>query len=299
MSESKSYSELLGKKFDVLDHGFVVLVDAMGDDSSIVQAARVSYGKGTKSVNVDRGLIRYLMRHRHTTPFEMVEFKFHVKLPIFVARQWIRHRTANVNEYSARYSVLEDEFYMPEQEILANQSSTNKQGREGELAKEDADYILSKMDKHNKDSYDLYKHFLNEEEGDHDESRGQLTRELSRIVIPTNVYTQWYWKVDLHNLFHFLSLRMDSHAQYEIRVFAEVMADMVKQVCPMAYEAFEDYRLNAKYYSGPEVETMKLLFGDNKFTDDEIKAASEKSGLTNKRELTEFIKKMKDMTDNS
>jgi len=292
MTEVKKPEDLLGKQIDVLDHGFVILVDAMGNDSSIVQAARVSYGSGTKAVHQDKGLIRYLMRHRHTTPFEMVEFKFHIKLPIFVARQWIRHRTANVNEYSARYSILEDEFYIPEKDIMAEQSSGNRQGRDAILTDSEAQIVRDKISDLSDISYDRYKYLLNEEGENEDPERGKLARELSRIVIPTNVYTQWYWKIDLHNLFHFLSLRLDTHAQYEIRVYAEVMAEMVKQFIPIAYEAFEDYNLNAMRITGPDREVLKKLVEDKDITRDEIIKICEETGLTNKRERAELLDKL-------
>jgi len=288
--EAIPLSGILGKKFDVLDHGFVVLVDVMGDDSSIVQAARVSYGKGTKSVSVDRELIRYLMRHRHTSPFEMVEFKFHVKLPIFVARQWIRHRTANVNEYSARYSILDREFYIPEPDVLAEQSTVDRQGRDMLLPKEEAEKVRSLMQKNSEKAYALYEYFLNEE--DEDPNRSKLARELARIVIPTNVYTQWYWKIDLHNLFHFLSLRLDVKAQYEIREYAKVMTGMVKAAVPVAYEAFEDYRLNAINLSAKEVAIVKTFLDKVDITEEEIKAECDSAGLTNKLELREFKEKL-------
>ena len=293
---ANSVKDLLGKKFDVLDKGFLVLVDVMGDDSSIVQAARVSYGKGTKKVTQDRGLVRYLMRHRHTTPFEMIEFKFLVKLPIFVARQWIRHRTANVNEYSARYSVLEDEFYIPETEILAAQSASNRQGRERELPADESEMIRSLINENSGKSYDLYEYLLNEEGDKEDKSRGKLARELARIVIPTNVYTQWYWKIDLHNLFHFLSLRMDSHAQYEIREYAIVMADMVKTCVPVAYEAFEDYMLNAMRLTGLEIQILCPILKDSGISEKRLDDACETAGMTNKREKREFLEKMQRLT---
>jgi thymidylate synthase (FAD) len=293
---TKSVQDLLGKKFDVLDKGFIVLVDVMGDDASIVQAARVSYGKGTKKVTQDRGLIRYLLRHRHTTPFEMVEFKFLVKLPIFVARQWIRHRTANVNEYSARYSVLEDEFYVPEKEILAGQSTSNRQGREKELPVDEAETIRSLINENSGKTYDLYEYLLNEEGDKENTSRSKLSRELARIVIPTNVYTQWYWKIDLHNLFHFLSLRMDSHAQYEIREYANVMADMVKTCVPVAYEAFEDYTLNAMRLTGLEIQILGPILKEAGISAKKLDNACEAAGMTNKREKVEFLEKMKRLT---
>ncbi|MCH8287422.1 FAD-dependent thymidylate synthase [candidate division KSB1 bacterium] len=298
MPITKEVEKILGKQFDVLDRGFVVLVDVMGNDDSIVQAARVSYGKGTKSVNADRGLIRYLMRHRHTTPFEMVEFKFHVKLPIFVARQWIRHRTANVNEYSARYSILEDEFYIPEVQALAKQSQSNKQGRESGVPKKEAEKVRSLILENSDKTYELYQYLLNEEEYEKfDFSRSKIARELSRIVIPTNVYTQWYWKIDLHNLFHFLSLRMDDHSQFEIREYANIMAEMVKAAVPFAYEAFEDYRLKAINLTRQEILILKKFLGKIDISDDDIESACDEAKLTNKRERSEFKEKIKRLLD--
>lgn len=292
MPITEEAQKILGKKFNVLDHGFVVLVDVMGEDSSIVQAARVSYGKGTKSVSVDRELIRYLMRHRHTSPFEMVEFKFHVKLPIFVARQWIRHRTANVNEYSARYSILDSEFYIPESDVLAEQSASNRQGRDILLPKEEAEKVRSLMKENSEKAYALYEYLLNEEGDTEDPDRGKLARELARIVIPTNVYTQWYWKIDLHNLFHFLSLRLDAKAQYEIREYAKVMTEMVKAAVPVAYEAFEDYRLNAINLSAKEAAVVKTFLSKADITEDELEAECDSAGLTNKLERREFKEKL-------
>ncbi len=238
----------LNREYKVLDHGFVRLVDCMGDDAAIVQAARVSYGEGTKKVSEDRGLIRYLMRRRHTSPFEMVEFKFHVKLPIFVARQWIRHRTANVNEYSGRYSVMKQEFYIPQPGDIRYQSTVNKQGRsEEEVPDELKQKLVEYLQKSQRESYENYQEFV--ETG--------LARELARIGLPLSLYTEWYWKIDLHNLFHFLRLRMDAHAQWEIQQYAQVMADIVKTVCPLAYEAFVDYSLNAAFFSGPELKALQ------------------------------------------
>jgi thymidylate synthase (FAD) len=224
----------------LLDHGFVRLVDYMGDDAAVVQAARVSYGKGTKAVRQDRGLIRYLMRHRHTTPFEMCELKLHVKLPIFVARQWIRHRTANVNECSARYSVLDREFYVPRPEDLAVQSSDNKQGRGAALTSEQAAQVLRLLRADAERGFETYQGLMDDFD---------LARELARIDLPLSAYTQWYWKIDLHNLLHFLSLRMHPHAQHEIRVYADAMAEMVKDWVPLSWEAFSDYRLGGAFLS--------------------------------------------------
>jgi len=242
----------IGLSMKALDHGFVRLVDYMGDDAAICQAARVSYGTGTKSTSEDRGLIRYLMSHRHTTPFEMCEIKLHVKLPIFVARQWIRHRTANVNEYSARYSILDREFYFPEVGDIAKQSQSNKQGRELDLDDLCAEEVRAIIMHDSNRAYDSYEELV-------DEDGFGLARELARMVLPTNIYTQWYWKVDLHNLLHFLSLRADPHAQMEIRVYAELICDLVRQWCPQAFEAFEDYVMNAERFSRMEMEIVRAL----------------------------------------
>ncbi|MEZ5730729.1 MAG: FAD-dependent thymidylate synthase [Paracoccaceae bacterium] len=235
----------------VLDHGLVRVIDYMGDDAAITQAARVSYGRGTKAVQNDEGLIRYLMRHWHSTPFEMCEVKFHVKLPVFVARQWIRHRTANVNEYSARYSILDREFYIPAPEHLAAQSTVNNQGRGELLEGEEAQRVLDILRDDATRAYDHYEDMLSQ-----DGQKG-LARELARMNLPANVYTQWYWKVDLHNLFHFLRLRADAHAQYEIRAYAEVMCDIVRDWVPLAYGAFEDYRMGGVNLSGKGVEVLR------------------------------------------
>ena len=222
-----------------LDKGFVRLVDSMGGDDAIVQAARVSYGQGTSKVSQDRGLIRYLMRHRHTTPFEMVEFKFHCKMPIFVARQWVRHRTANINEYSLRYSEARDEFYMPDPEHIQFQSALNKQGRMGEVPIELKQKVLDSFKEISERSFAIYSE-LNE---------AGVARELARSILPVNLYTEWYWKNDLHNLLHFVGLRSDSHAQYEIRVFSDAMAESVKAVAPFAWEAYQDYVVNGMRFS--------------------------------------------------
>jgi thymidylate synthase (FAD) len=235
----------------VLDHGFVRVIDYMGDDAAICQAARVSYGRGTKSVSNDEGLIRYLMRHWHSTPFEMCEVKLHVKLPVFVARQWIRHRTANVNEYSARYSILDREFYIPEAGALAAQSTVNNQGRGEALGPEEAARVLDWLKGDAMRAYDHYEAMISQ-----DGQQG-LARELARMNLPANVYTQWYWKVDLHNLFHFLRLRADAHAQMEIRVYAEAICALVRDWVPFAYAAFEDYRLGGQTLSGKAVAVLK------------------------------------------
>ncbi len=241
----------LYKAAPVLDHGFVRVIDYMGNDAAIVQAARVSYGAGTKKVNDDSGLIRYLMRHWHSTPFEMCELKLHVKLPIFVARQWIRHRTANVNEYSARYSIMDREFYIPEPQHLAAQSTVNNQGRGAVLAGAEAARVLEILKSDAARTYDHYEEMLSQ-----DGQQG-LARELARMNLPANIYTQWYWKVDLHNLFHFLRLRADPHAQYEIRVYAEAIARMVADWVPVAFGAFEDYRMGGITLSGKAIAVLK------------------------------------------
>ncbi|WP_333817631.1 FAD-dependent thymidylate synthase [Tabrizicola sp.] len=235
----------------VLDHGFIRVVDYMGDDSAIVQAARVSYGAGTKHVSNDEGLIRYLMRHWHSTPFEMCEVKLHVKLPVFVARQWIRHRTANVNEYSARYSILDREFYIPDPAQLAAQSTVNNQGRGEVLTGEESARVLDMLKSDAAQMYDHYEAMLSQ-----DGQQG-LARELARMNLPMNIYTQWYWKVDLHNLLHFLRLRADPHAQYEIRVYAEAIAACVKDWVPLAFGAFEDYRMGGVTLSAKAIAVLK------------------------------------------
>jgi thymidylate synthase (FAD) len=236
------------------DHGLVALVDVMPRlcpvgktaDYAIVQAARVSYGEGTKQVNEDRGLIRYLARHRHTTPFEMVEFKFHHCMPIFIARQWIRHRTANVNEYSARYSIVKDRFYRPSADYIRKQSLVNRQGRDEQLDNLTADEFLAYLDK----CESLYADYEKLTE------KG-VAREIARIGLPVNVYTEWYWKIDLHNLFHFLSLRMDPHAQQEIRDYATAMYELIKPIVPIAAEAFIDYNLEGMHLTRLEIESIK------------------------------------------
>ncbi|MBL3586962.1 FAD-dependent thymidylate synthase [Rhodovulum sulfidophilum] len=237
----------------VLDHGFVRVVDYMGDDAAICQAARVSYGRGTKAVSNDEGLIRYLMRHWHSTPFEMCEVKFHVKLPVFVARQWIRHRTANVNEYSARYSILDREFYIPAPDALAAQSTVNNQGRGEVLEGEEAARVLDILKTDAGRCYDNYEAMLGQ-----DGQKG-LARELARMNLPANIYTQWYWKCDLHNLFHFLRLRADSHAQYEIRVYAQTICEIVADWVPLAYKAFEDYRIGGVNLSDPAMDCIRRM----------------------------------------
>lgn len=250
--------EMLHTPASVLDHGFVRVVDYMGDDAAVVQAARVSYGRGTRKVSEDRGLIRYLMRHWHTTPFEMCEIKLHVKLPIFVARQWIRHRTANVNEYSARYSILDREFYIPERDQVAPQSEINKQGRSVPSSAEVADAVRTLLREDSDRAYSHYLWMLNEEDGlEHEPERPGVARELARIGLGLNTYTQWYWKVDLHNLLRFLRLRADPHAQYEIRAYAAVILDIVKHWVPLCHEAFLEYQMGAFSLSASSLQLVR------------------------------------------
>lgn len=274
--------ELLFRSLPVLDHGFVRVIDYMGDDAAVVQAARVSYGRGTRRVSEDRGLINYLMRHRHSTPFEMCEIKLHVKLPIFIARQWIRHRTANVNEYSARYSILDAEFYIPAPEQLAAQSTSNRQGRGAAL---DADRAAAVLDLLREDAARCHRDYLwllneDSEGAATDPDRPALARELARMNLTLNTYTQWYWKCDLHNLFHFLSLRMDPHAQYEIRVYGEAIADVVKQWVPLCHAAFEEYRLGGAQLSATMLRVIRRRLAGEAVT-------QETSGLS-KREWVEL-----------
>lgn len=258
--------EILYQALPVLDHGFVRVIDYMGDDGAVVQAARVSYGKGTRKVSEDKGLINYLMRHRHTTPFEMCEIKYHVKLPIFVARQWIRHRTANVNEYSARYSILDKEFYIPAPEQLAAQSSSNRQGRGDVLEGKEAARVLSLLREDAERNYAHYAEMLNETEAGEpaDAKRPGLARELARMNLTLNVYTQWYWKTDLHNLLHFLSLRADDHAQYEIRVYADVMLETAKRWVPLVHDAFLQYRMGGVLLSAAGLAIVKRMLAGEK-----------------------------------
>ena len=326
--------DILYTEIPVLDHGFIRVVDYLGDDGAVVQAARVSYGKGTKAVSNDRGLIRYLLRHRHTTPFEMCEIKLHVKLPIFVARQWIRHRTANVNEYSARYSMLDREFYVPDRKYLgsrreerrlerkihslldrdqhdlfgsegvstakniteqpqklAAQSSNNRQGRDETLSGLEANQAVETIASESNRAYTIYTKLLNETAagGVIDADRQGLARELARMVLPVNTYTQWYWKIDLYNLLHFLSLRADAHAQYEIRAYAEVICDIVAKWMPLVWEAFEDYQLSGASISGPGLGVLRGLIADGALDDEaRLEALRKKSGLS-PREFGELI----------
>ena len=257
---------ILFEALPILDHGFIRVIDYMGDDTSIVQAARVSYGKGTKKVNTDSGLIKYLMRHWHSTPFEMCEIKYHIKLPIFIARQWIRHRTANVNEYSARYSILDKEFYLPSKENLAAQSKNNRQGRGEVISGEQAKEVLDLLKGDAERTYVNYETMLNERYDGSiiDEKKSGLARELARMNLTLNTYTQWYWKTDLLNLMNFLRLRADHHAQYEIRAYADVMLDTLKRWVPITYEAFMDYRVGGTEISSKgKAVIKKLIKGEN------------------------------------
>ncbi len=266
----KEMDDILGYTFKVLDKGFIRVIDYMGSDESVVQAARVSYGYGTKKINEDSGLIRYLISHSHTTPFEMCEIKFHIKVPIFIARQWIRHRTANINEYSARYSIMKDEYYVPELDEIGVQSEINKQCRDFIDSSDEIDKIKSYtkdiINKTSKDQYDIYKQMLNK----------NIAREIARMSLTLNYYTEFYWKIDAHNLMHFLNLRSDNHAQYEIRVYAEKMLEIFKIWMPITYEAFLNYKKNSFLLSNKMKDILK-----RKITGENI--SFESSGL-NKRE---------------
>ncbi|HUB96730.1 MAG TPA: FAD-dependent thymidylate synthase [Stellaceae bacterium] len=275
--------DILYQPLPVLDHGFVRVIDYMGDDAAVVQAARVSYGKGTRRVSEDRALIHYLMRHQHTTPFEMCEIKYHVKLPIFVARQWIRHRTANVNEYSARYSILDNEFYVPAPEQLAAQSSSNRQGRGEVLAGAAAARVMALLREDAARAYRGYAELLNEDEAGQpiDAGRQGLARELARMNLSLNFYTQWYWKTDLHNLMGFLALRADAHAQYEIRVYAEAMIGTLERWVPLTAEAFREHRLGGTHLSASALAVVRRLLAGER-------VSQEESGL-GKREWRELM----------
>ena len=283
---SPELEKVLYEAIPVLDHGFIRVIDYMGDDSSIVQSARVSYGKGTKKVSTDEGLIKYLMRHRHSTPFEMCEIKYHVKLPIFIARQWIRHRTANVNEYSARYSILDKEFYLPAKEQLAAQSQSNRQGRGDVLQGKQAEEVLNILKDDATRTYDNYEKLLNERfDGTTiDENKVGLARELARMNLTLNTYTQWYWKTDLLNLLNFLFLRADNHAQYEIRVYADKMLETVKRWVPITYQAFMDYRVGAAEISSKGLKVIQSMISGKRI-------GQEESGLS-KREWNELMEKL-------
>ncbi len=273
--------DILGKEFPCLDHGFVRLIDYMGSDEAIVQAARVSYGKGTKKIQQDRDLIRYLLRHQHTSPFEMVEFKFHCKLPIFVARQWIRHRTASVNEYSLRYSEARNEFYLPDPEDIRKQSTLNRQGRSDEnLPAELQEKVLTILRGHIRQLWEDYEQF----------EQMDIARELARIHLPVSLYTEWYWKIDLHNLLHFLKLRLDPTAQFEIQVYAQAIAEILKTAVPLSWEAFEDYVLQAKSFSRLEFEMIRESLARQSPAPN-WESLGQARGLS-KREIREFIEKI-------
>ena len=263
--------EVLYEAIPILDHGFIRVIDYMGNDNSIVQAARVSYGKGTKKVNTDSGLIKYLMRHWHSTPFEMCEIKYHIKLPIFIARQWIRHRTANVNEYSARYSILDKEFYLPNKENLAAQSKNNRQGRGDVISGTQAQEVLNLLKNDAERTYNNYEEMLNERYDGSiiDENKTGLARELARMNLTLNTYTQWYWKTDLLNLMNFLRLRADHHAQYEIRAYADAMLNTLKKWVPITYDAFMDYRVGGTEVSSKGKEVIKKLINGENISIDE------------------------------
>ena len=280
---SPGLEQILYEVLPVLDHGFVRVLDYMGDDGAVVQAARVSYGKGTRKVREDQGLINYLMRHRHSTPFEMCEIKYHVKLPIFVARQWIRHRTANVNEYSARYSILDREFYVPKPEHLAAQANRNRQGRGDVLTGEDSARVLDLLRQDAQQAYAHYQEMLNLDDNGEvlDDGRTGLARELARMNLSLNYYSQWYWKIDLHNLLHFLSLRADDHAQFEIREYADVMMETVKQWVPQTFAAFQDYRMAGANLSAKGLAVVKRMLAGGGVTQEE-------SGIS-KREWIELM----------
>ena len=280
---SPALEKILYDPIKVLDHGFIRVIDYMGDDNAIVQAARVSYGKGTKKLNEDKGLINYLMRHWHSTPFEMCEIKFHIKLPIFVARQWIRHRTANVNEYSGRYSVMDKEFYLPDAANLSPQSKSNHQGRSADtLTPAESARVLEILKNDSEQTYKNYEELMNADSQGNviDENKTGIARELARMNLTVNYYTQWYWKIDLHNLMHFLMLRADPHAQYEIRVYADAMIEVMKAWVPFAHEAFEEHRLHGTRLSRTGLEVVKRMLKGEEVT-------QETSGLT-KREWAEF-----------
>ena len=286
---SQELEKILYQPFYVLDHGFVRVIDYMGNDSSVVQAARVSYGSGTKQINADIALINYLMAHKHTTPFEMCELKLHIKLPIFIARQWVRHRTASINEYSARYSILEDEFYIPKAEHLSPQSKVNHQGRnfQNSLNPVEQQEVLDILIKDSQNCYQNYLHLINQNSNGEtiNENKQGLARELARMNLTLNCYTQWYWKINLHNLLHFLKLRADSHAQYEIRVYAEIILDIVKQWVPHSYNAFVNYQQNSKNFSQNALAVLQKLLHQQP-------VSQETSGLNQRewQELVDFFK---------
>ncbi len=277
---SEGLDSVLNQEFKALDKGFVRVVDYMGNDSSIVQAARVSYGKGTKTTQDDVALIRYLLKHKHTTPFEMCEIKLHIKAPIFIARQWLRHRTASVNEYSARYSIIEEEYYVPATENIRKQSSSNKQGRGEALSTEESQEIQNKMDQVTQNCFALYNEFIKID----DNNNELVAKELARSILPVNIYTQFYWKIDLHNLMHFLRLRCDSHAQYEIREYANIILDLLKLWLPSTYQAFLDYHINAINFSAQEMSMLHSMLS-------QVEVVDKLEGLS-MREYNEFKNKI-------
>lgn len=292
---SPELDSILGNKIPVLDHGFIRPIDYMGNDTSVVQAARVSYGSGTKTNSEDEGLIRYLMRHHHSTPMEMCELKLHIKAPIFVARQWLRHRMSSTNEYSARYSMMQDMFYLPDPANLTPQSKTNAQGR-NELVKLSEEESKKALEILESDANHCYENYLNLTNTDAqgnvlDDSKQGIARELARMNLPVSIYTEWYWKIDLHNLFHFLRLRADSHAQYEIRVYAEAIEDIVAQWVPMCFRAYKDYRKNAINFSAEEVNILRTLVNNSEAILMGLDDLVSESNLS-KREKTELFNKL-------
>lgn len=284
----QALEDILYTALPVLDKGFIRVIDYMGDDNAIVQSARVSYGRGTKKKLEDKGLIKYLMRHSHSTPFEMCEIKFHIKLPIFIARQWIRHRTANVNEYSARYSILDREFYLPSHQALSAQSSTNKQGREeNHISHDEAEHILEMLKNDATRCHDNYKYMLNLDDSGEtlNKEKTGIARELARMNLTLNHYTQWYWKIDLHNLLHFVRLRIDPHAQFEIREYAKIMLQIVEKWVPYTFEAFENYKLNGATFSESEIKLIRAMLHNENINYTDV-------GMS-KREFGEFQSKLK------
>ncbi len=288
----------LGVPIPVLDHGFLYLVDYLGTDQSFAQAARVSYREGTKKTSEDEGLIRYLKRNRHTSPFEMAEMVFHAKMPIVVARQWVRHRTASLNEESARYSILSDEFYIPEPSVIAIQSKNNKQGRGETVPEEFATQFRLDLEKLSEEEYAFYQKYLNDDGTGKPVHAGEpmVARELARLSLGVDFYTQWYWKCDLHNIFHFLGLRMDEHAQWEIRQYANAMAKIVSDSFPIAWKAFEDYEMKSTQLTLPEKNILtSLLNGNVQFTKSDILSVADSQGLINKRERQELLDKFRNL----
>ncbi len=282
---SKGLEKILFKQIKVLDKGFIRVVDYMGNDDSIVQAARVSYGKGTKKKSEDKGLIRYLLRHKHTTPFEMCEIKLHVKLPIFIARQWIRHRTASINEYSARYSILEDEFYIPKKANLSAQNKTNKQGRGDKVDSSFGNKVIRTFKNDADRNYTNYTWMLNDKSSKtYDQDRIGLTRELARINLPLNTYTEWYWKTDLHNFMHFLHLRADYHSQYEIREYGNKLLKVLKSWVPVTYDAFISYKLEGSDLSKEAIQVVRKMISGKK-----VKFESSKLSKREWNELMDLI----------